>query len=255
MAGYRPTTRLIAATLAALFFASASAAAAPSVRPFEAEYSGRFSGAKIEINVARLVAGQGDTVVLRRHSEPRGFARLIRRDGVLECGQFRMPGNTFVAQRYVYIDGKPGKGKSTDVNFAATQGTATSVYKGTEVELPVADGAVDKIVEEHVLAQRLAAGDDAFTLRVIDRNEVHNVRYTVKPGEVIKAKTGRYETLLVERRRGNSSRTTRIWAAPDLDYQPVRIQRLKDGKVQGTANLTEFRWLDQARGSVTPTCP
>ncbi|MEO1036435.1 MAG: DUF3108 domain-containing protein [Pseudomonadota bacterium] len=242
------THRLIIA-IVVLSIGSAHATVEP--RPFEAVYSGRFSGIRIEIEAGRYTSG--DAIAFRRYSEPRGLARLIRRDGALECGTFMWANDGIQPQYYAYVDGKPGKGKSVTVRF--DDGTAASTYRSAAVELDVADGAFDKIVEEHIVAQRLDNGETDFTLRVVDRNEVHNVAYKGLGTETIKVDAGSYETVVIERRRGNSSRTTRIWAAPALGYQPVRIQRLKDGKVQGTANLKSFAWLDQARGSVTPVCP
>lgn len=237
----------------ALALAGAAAFADSSLRPFAAEYRGRFSGFKVDM--AAELSISGDTAHFRRFSEPRGFARLIRRDGVLECGRFGLGSDGPEPAYYAYVDGKPGKGKSATVAFADGGTTAAATYRGAPAELDVSDGAVDKIVEEQLVASRLAAGDEAFTLRVVDRNEVHNVAYQVLGRETLEAAGASYETIRIERRRGNSSRTTRIWAAPELAYQPVRIQRLKDGKVQGTANLVAFSWRDQARGNVTPVCP
>ena len=239
----------------ALALTVVSAAAEHAVpRPFEAHYSGKFSGFRVEIDATLAVVG--DAVSFRRYSEPRGFARVFRRDGALECGRYAAHPDGPVPEYYAYVDGKPGKGKSVTVSFADDGTVASSTYRGAAVELDVSDGAVDKIAEERLVAARLAAATSTeFTLRVVDRNEVHNVAYRVLGRESLTVPAGQFETVLVERRRGNSSRTTRFWAAPELDYQPVRIQRLKDGKLQGTANLEAFAWVDQARGSVTPRCP
>ncbi|MEM1263302.1 MAG: DUF3108 domain-containing protein [Pseudomonadota bacterium] len=241
------------ATLVIALALTLSATADESLRAFDAQYGGRFSGAKIEIDIARRVVGNDITVY--KHSEPRGLARLIRRDGVIECGRYTLADSRPKPSVYSYVDGKPGRGKSTTVTFSADGRSAASSYRDAAVTLDVSAGAVDKISEEFVAAARLAAGETEFTLRVIERNEIHNVAYRVTATETIAVAVGEYETLVVDRRRGNSSRTTRVWLAPELAYQPVRLQRLKDGKVQGTASLKRFSWVDQARGSVTPVCP
>ncbi|MEM8983162.1 MAG: DUF3108 domain-containing protein [Pseudomonadota bacterium] len=242
-----------AATLLVGLTLTLGAAADDSPRGFDAQYAGRFSGAKIEIDVQRRIDADGVTV--HKHSEPRGFARLIRRDGVTECGRYRLSDAEPIPLIYTYVDGKPGRGKSMTVAFAADGRSAESRYRDATVTLDVTSGAIDKISEELVAATKLAANETEFTLNVIERNEIHNVAYRVTGVETVSVPAGEYTAMVVDRRRGTSSRTTRLWIAPALDYQPVRLQRLKDNKVQGTAELRRFDWVDQARGKVTPVCP
>ncbi len=243
-----------------LLLASVVLQAAPDnlTREFDARYAAKFSGAKIEIESSFRRADSeqsNDSFVFRRWSEPKGLARVFRREGVLECAQFSLHQNKPVPSRYVYRDGDDGKGKSSKVTFDQSDAVAISDYNGETVQLGLSSQPVDKIVEEFVVARRLAAGDKKIALHVIERNEIHHVAYTYKGEESVEVPAGKFDAIVVERRRGESSRITRFWLAEELNYQPVKIERLRKGKSQGVARLVEFNWADQARGNVTPVCP
>ncbi len=225
-----------------------------SLRGFDATYSARFSGAKIEIQTEFSRDPVTGNYVFRRFSEPRGLASIIRSEGVLECARFTLsPEAGFQPNYYRYRDGDDGGGKSSEVRFSASE--AISSYRGSEVTLSTKSEPVDKILEELLVVQRLASGKRRFSLDVIERNEVHRVSYELLGEATIKVRAGKFDTLLVERRRGESSRTTRFWLAPELGYKAVKIERLRKGKSQGKAQLSQFSWRDQARGKVTPVCP
>lgn len=242
---------LFVAILAALI-ASFAHAEDLNLRAYEATFAGRFSGAKIEIE-ARLLPGTAPgEYVFRRWSEPRGLARLIRRDGVLECARFELSNSNVLAIEHHYIDGEPGEGKSTVTKF--DDGNIATRYRGESVVLS-STKAVDRMSEEIKVTPQLQHAEN-FDVEIVERNDLHTVHYTYVGEESIKTKLGTLSTRVFERRRGNSSRTTKLWVAPAYDYLAVRLERLKNGKSQGRAEIQSIRWLDdQALGNVTPVCP
>lgn len=244
--------------LCALLTLLSSALTAPltaAPEAYEATYSGRFSGAKVEIESTLLPANDGGWV-FRRWSEPRGMARLIRREGVLECVRIGPLGDELRPLDYHYIDGKPGEGKSATIKYDHEAGIATSTYQNTQVSLPLENSATDRLFEEIVVAGLLLTLPDSFSVTIMERNELHTARYKRIGETELKTKAGRFDTVIYERRRGESSRTTRFWYAPAENFIPVRIERLRKGKSQGRAELTHWKKLDaQALGSVTPVCP
>ncbi|MEO0998915.1 MAG: DUF3108 domain-containing protein, partial [Pseudomonadota bacterium] len=220
----------------------ATAAAAADLTEFDARFSGRVSVAKVEIDGRlRKEPGTG-TYVYVRESEPRGFARMFRREGVRECARFRVSDTGPVPISYEYRDGDDFGGKSSRILFDHDRATAVSEYRGETVEIPIpADvGPVyDRLSEELAVPQELDAAPDAFSLLVIERNALHTVRYRKLGAEELEIGGERHDTVVYERRRGNSSRTSRIWYATALNHRPLRIERFKDGKSQGAATLDE----------------
>ncbi len=237
----------------------ATATAAADLTEFDARFSGRVSVAKVEIDGRLREDPATGTYVYVRESEPRGFARMFRREGVRECARFRVSDAGPVPLSYEYRDGDDFGGKSSRILFDHEAAVARSEYRGETVEIPIpADvGPVyDRLSEELAVPHELAAAPDAFSLLVIERNALHTVRYRRIGAEQLEIDRDRHDTVVYERRRGNSSRTSRIWYATALDYRPLRIERFRDGKSQGAATLQEYRPPDpQARGSVTPVCP
>ena len=247
--------RLVAKSIALGLVVAALPAQSAGLRPFDAVYSGRISIAKVEVESRLRESETPGVYVYERSSEPRGLARMIRRDGVRECAlfEFRLAGARSL--RYDYRDGDGG-GKSTSIRFDWDAGSAASTYKGETVTLALDDKPIDRLFEEVVLSTHIDSAPDSLRLAVIERNEQHEVVYTKRGTERVKTKSGTYDTVHYSRRRGESSRTTEIWFAPELGGLPVRIERFKEGKSQGSLSLKRFAWADdQARGSVTPVCP
>ncbi|MEM7277542.1 MAG: hypothetical protein AAF385_05395 [Pseudomonadota bacterium] len=135
-------------TLLCLAFCSTSVHAEldpkSSLRGFDATYSARFSGAKIEIQTEFARDPVTGSYVFRRFSEPRGLASLIRSEGVLECARFTLsPEAGFKPAYYRYRDGDDGGGKSSEVRFSANE--ALSSYQGIELSHSTETAPVDKI--------------------------------------------------------------------------------------------------------------
>lgn len=228
-------------------------------RPFDATYVGRISGAKVEVvSSLRQVPGNR-TYIYKRSSTPRGFARMFRRHGVSECAEIDASADQLFPQLYDYLDGKGG-GKSSRIKFDWERKTAQSSYKGADVELELAGHPIDQLSEELWVRSLLGAGSEIPDLGIIQRNGLHAVTYEFIATEKVDVAVGNYETVHLRRRRGNSSRTTDYWYARELNWLPVKIQRRRKGKSQGTATLKALNWIDpaardQVRGSVTPVCP
>lgn len=249
----------ISAVLLTLAAVPGFSAVSTEFRPFDASYIGRVSGAKVEVTSSLRRAPGNQAYVYKRSSTPRGFARMFRRHGVAECAAIETDGDQFFPRIYDYLDGKGG-GKSSRIEFDWGQKTARSSYKGNDVELELNGHPLDQLSEELWVRALLGASTEIPDLGIIQRNGLHTVTYEFIAEEKIAVEVGNYKTVRLRRRRGNSSRTTDYWYARELNWLPVKIERRRKGKSQGTATLRSLNWIeppvgDQARGSVTPVCP
>lgn len=222
---------------------------------YDATYEGRISKARVEIESTLAPRANGGWV-FHRSSEPRGLARAIRRTGVLECVLISSQQGSLRPDAYHYVDGKPGKGKSATIEYDHGEALARSTYQNKRKPLPLTGNATDRLFEEIAIADHLINGSEAFSVNIIERNDRHVARYQKLGDATIKTKAGTFETVIYERRRGTSSRTTRFWYATNQNFLPVKIERLKNGKSQGSVQITRWKKRPrQALGSVTPVCP
>ena len=59
--------------------------------------------------------------------------------------------------------------------------------------------------------------------------------------EEISTPAGRFRTIKVQRTQTGGKYTVTLWCAPELDYFPVRIDRAKRGRAQGSLFLKSYR--------------
>jgi hypothetical protein len=242
---------------------TSSAIAAPPV-PFRATYDARIGVARGRVDMALLPeAGAADRFAYRSVTRPRGMARLIRSAPLIECTVFSVNDDgSWLASAHQYIDGEPGKGKSSSATFDWSSGVARARYKERDVELPVTDTIYDRMLEQLIVSRDLAAGRDPGPYRIVQRAELHTIHYE-RVGEArVETEAGAFDTEIYRRQREGSRRSSVTWFAPALDWLPVRIEQYKGDDRQATVVLSELERpadgtlvVRQARGSVTPLCP
>lgn len=119
------------------------------------------------------------------------------------------------------------KTERTSAVFDWDAGTVRSTHDDGEDVLALGPGTVDPA--SVALTQRvgLMAGETAWTLDVVDKDEIEAQRFEAKP-ERIDTVIGCLDAVRVEKIRGpESSRYTRTWYAVDHGYAAVRAEHGK----------------------------
>ena len=88
----------------------------------------------------------------------------------------------------------------------------------------------------------LMAGKTTLTYPVARDGEIKMTTFNVVGKEVINTGLGPYESLIVERDRGDSKRSTRFWVAPKLDYQLVQISHVENRQLSVTVTLDKLTY-------------
>ena len=100
----------------------------------------------------------------------------------------------------------------------------------TGMNLDLGKGALDPLSLKLELQRRLRDDEQELSFFLVDEDEIKPQTYRVLPGERLDTSLGCFNTLPVERVRTNSTRYTRGWHAPDLDFITVRFEH---GKTDG----------------------
>src|SRR6185312_620790 len=108
-------------------------------------------------------------------------------------------------------DGKSGNEDDGELHFDWSRDRVTGVVEGKPVELTPEPG----------------------TIPLIDDNRIKRYVYTKKEAATVDSALGKIETVIYEStREGGSSRTSRFWMAPSLEFLPVRAEQVRKGKVE-----------------------
>lgn len=222
-----------AAGIAALLVSAVHAAA---LDPFTARYDVEVSGLS-GVLTSTLSRQDDGRYVFENRTRAHGLARMLRPRDAVDRSEFTVSANELRPLRYLSEDGSRRNKRGSTVEFDWTGARADSQYKGESREIELDAALLDRQLMQIAMMRDLAAGQRSGSYKVIDRNQVKQYDIEVVGTETLTVPAGAYDTVIIERRRPGSSRSTRLWCAADLDYLPVRMQQFKDGDVIATLTL------------------
>lgn len=134
-------------------------------------------------------------------------------------------------------DGKIGNKQDGALVFTWEKGRVSGTIKGQPVELQTVPGLQDRLSIQIAVMTLLLRGDEPDVIAMIGDDEIKRYSYTRVGTEQIRTKIGEFATVLFESTRPGSSRVSRFWQAPALGYLPVRVEQVRDGKVETVLEL------------------
>jgi len=114
----------------------------------------------------------------------------------------------------------------------------TGSYKKDKWQMQLVPGVQNRLTSLISLRLDLLNRDEhnsiqnSFVFPVSYKGKVNNDVYKIIAEEKLETPTGEYATLKIEKTHSNKSRISYYWLAKKLDYIPIRIRQLKDGKEQ-----------------------
>jgi Protein of unknown function (DUF3108) len=109
----------------------------------------------------------------------------------------------------------------------------TGTVEGEPINLTAEPGTQDRSSIQIAVTTALLRGMEPGTIALIDDNRIKRYVYTKKDQATVDSALGKLDTVIYEStREGGSSRTSRFWMAPSLEYLPVRAEQIRKGKVE-----------------------
>jgi len=130
-------------------------------------------------------------------------------------------------------DGKASKDDDGELHFDWSRNSVTGTVEGEPVNLTAEPGTQDRSSIQIAVTTALLRGAEPGTIALIDDNRIKRYVYTKKEQASVDSALGKLDTVLYEStREGGSSRTSRFWMAPSLEFLPVRAEQVRKGKVE-----------------------
>ncbi len=123
-----------------------------------------------------------------------------------------------------------GVGRTTLLNFSPTKKQLISNYKGKNKVIAMPQTAYDDLSLEVQMREDLKAGKFRGTYLMADRDTIDSVPFTKSAMTKITVPAGTFDVVRIDRVHSDKNRQTSFWLAPKLDYLPVKVQQIDDGK-------------------------
>lgn len=229
----------LAAIVLGLLVAGAARAALPT--QWQATYSVRQGAIEGGQATQRYTAKDG-RYRLTLDVTPGGVVALFTQETFHDESEGLVSSHGWQPLRYAHVRSGGRKDKDYDFRFDWKAGQL-SERQGDEPAAALPAGTLDELIYVEALRRQLAAGATSMVVPALygSGGEIREYSLKVLGEEDVSTPAGRFSTIKVQRTQPGGKYTVTLWCAPELDYFPVRIDREKRGRPQGTLWLMNYQ--------------
>lgn len=213
--------------LLALAVLSVPAPGAESTVPtFKAYYDVRINGIKVA-KAEFSLAHKGDNEFLyEQNSEAIGIASWFKREKVHETSRWKLTGQGIKPVTYRYSRKGGSDDREVELQFDWDKHRVENRVKDQPWSMDIPDGTLDKLVIQVAMLLGLQSGQDHFKYPIADGGRLKHYEFKVVGEETIELPSGQVNTIKLARLDDDRDQTF-IWAAPTMQYIPVRFLKIK----------------------------
>lgn len=237
------TTALIASTLFATAAPARSEGHAVLPKPFTATYAVTYRGMRAGSLTFKLSRDPAtNRYTYETTADPSILARFVISGAAMERSVMEIGPDGVHPLDWRFDDGKSSTSRDGKLHFDWQKNVATGVIEDQQVELPIEPGVQDRLsIQIHVVTA-LLRGEEPGLIPLIDDNHIKRYNYTKLGPAVTDTDLGKLDTVLYEStRQGGSSRQSRFWLVPKMEYLAARAEQIRKGKVETVMTLTSFQ--------------
>ncbi|MGP4953179.1 DUF3108 domain-containing protein [Psychrobacter sp. T6-1] len=123
-----------------------------------------------------------------------------------------------------------GIGRTHNLSFDSAGKKVTSSYRGKTTTSNMAQQAFDDLSLEVQIRQDLLNGKFSGNYYMAKKDKVEKTPFKKSGSTKITVPAGTFDTVRVDRVHDDNDRSTSFWLAPSLDYLPVKVSQINDGK-------------------------
>ena len=208
-----------------LLYCISSAPHADTVEDFEATY--RIKRAGLTLGSTRLSyrSTPDGRYTYNSTSGVGGFLSWLRKEHVRESSHGSMSAGGIRPDEYHFHRTGDRGNRVARVSFDWHNNRAVNTVDGKAWRMDIQPGTLDKLVVQIAIMQQLQDQPADLEFSIADGGKPKRYRITIRDEETVDVPAGEFDTIMIEQQAENLQRRTILWAAPALDYLPVKIMR------------------------------
>lgn len=173
--------------------------------------------------------------------EAKGLAAIKYPDAVSDFSRLMLDCRGIVPLEHRRDDGSKEDSHDVLVRFDVDHARAQSRYGGVDYEFELPPGTVDPQSLPLAVMLDLMQGRAPSTYSALDRDKLKTYEFTALGEEQLDTELGKLATLVFEEGRPGSSRSRKVWFAPELGYVPVRMEYRRKGKTAAVMTIQSLQ--------------
>lgn len=219
----RATLRALRRLCIALLLNALPAAA---TEPFTARFELTRNDKPIGELVQQLANAPDGTLLYTSRTTPKGVLAWLLSGTVEERTVLERADGRLRPLRYRHERRGIGPDRTVEIAFDWARQRVRNVIDGDPWLMQTPPDTLDKHALLLVVTEDLYAGSLREAYAVADGGTLKHYRFLRAGTAQVVTPAGRFDTVLLQRRRGDKTTGTDFWHAPRLDYLPVRIERV-----------------------------
>ena len=217
------TTGVSIAAIGALSMTAPTLASAKNIEPSSANYSFTIED-KYKGTATRTLNKSGNTWKYNVDARVAGVATAAQNS------TFTINGNNVIPTQASTTYKLLGVGRTHKLDFNPSTKKVVSNYKGKSTTLNMTQQAFDDLSLEIQIRQDLLNGKFSGNYYMAKKDKIEKTPFKKSGNTKITVPAGTFDTVRVDRVHDDNSRSTSFWLAPSLDYLPVKVSQINDGK-------------------------
>lgn len=217
------TTGVSIAAIGALSMTAPTLASAKNIEPSNANYSFTIED-KYKGTATRTLNKSGNTWKYNVDARVAGVATAAQNS------TFTINGNNVIPTQASTTYKLLGVGRTHKLDFNPSTKKVVSNYKGKSTTLNMTQQAFDDLSLEVQIRQDLLNGKFSGNYYMAKKDKIEKTPFKKSGNTKITVPAGTFDTVRVDRVHDDNSRSTSFWLAPSLDYLPVKVSQINDGK-------------------------
>ena len=211
------------------FVYTSLSAVADRVTEFEASYNVYRGGLKVA-KMQRTLSKTVDSHMLYSETKTTGIVSLFRHDKIIEKSIWKSINGKLIPEFYEYDRSGTKKPRNVTVEFDWDKNQIINSVNGSSWKMPSTEGMLDKLLYQYSIMLDLKQGKSKLRYIIADGGKEKIYVFETLGEEFIETPIGKLRTIKLKRQRLDSDRQSIFWSAPDVDYLPVKLEIIDDGK-------------------------
>ena len=213
---------------------------AAAVTPYRAEYKALIKLIPVQVDIVLKKVGDGE-YAFASDIHTRSWASLFG-GNVVEKSRFRVTAAGVEPLDYEKRDKFSDDDKDIKTHFES-DGEVVSIFRGKEKRVRADGPIVDLLTFRYVLAHDLSHDQLRERYYIVDgKGRIKEIEVRDLGFEDVDTRLGKFSARRLEYAAVDDPTYT-VWAAPELDYQLVRIEQHKNGKLRARLTLDSYELI------------
>ena len=213
----------VATMIGAMSMTVPTLANAKDVSPSTADYTFTVEN-KYKGTATRSLSKSGNTWKYNVNARVAGVATASQNSTFTLSGTSVIPSNANTTYKIF------GAGRTHKLSFNPSKKQVVSTYKGKSNTYNMGQQAFDDLSLEVQIRQDLLNSKFTGNYYMAKKDKVEKTPFKKSGSAKITVPAGTFDTIRIDRVHDDNSRSTSFWLAPSLDYLPIKVVEVNDGK-------------------------